>query len=124
MHEYRVPPPPLLTRLSLFAKASFVFIRLSLFLDPIRSSDVDLFLYGLGEKEATEKVKQIHDAIKLANPEVKFWRRFGVVHVVVAVVAVVIIAVVLLLLFLLIALTYRHKLVGGDKTGGKYSGVE
>ena len=98
-------------------------------MDPIRSSDVDLFLYGLGEKEATEKVKQIHDAIKLANPEVKFWRRFGVVHVV-AVVAVVVIAVVLLLLLLLVvvvvvfALTHRHNLIGGDKTGGKYSGVE
>ncbi|CAM9117852.1 unnamed protein product [Scytosiphon promiscuus] len=35
-----------------------------------RSSDVDLFLYGLDEAAATEKVRQIHNAVKLANPKI------------------------------------------------------
>ncbi|CAN0405363.1 unnamed protein product, partial [Hapterophycus canaliculatus] len=35
-----------------------------------RSSDVDLFLYGLDEAAATEKVRQIYNAVKLANPKV------------------------------------------------------
>lgn len=38
---------------------------------PFRASDVDLFLYGLDEKEATEKVKQIFAAVKQANPKVE-----------------------------------------------------
>lgn len=37
---------------------------------PFRASDVDLFLYGLDEQQATEKVKQIFAAVKLANPKV------------------------------------------------------
>lgn len=36
-----------------------------------RASDVDLFLYGLDENEATEKVKQIFAAVKQANPKVE-----------------------------------------------------
>ncbi|CAM9531104.1 unnamed protein product [Ectocarpus sp. 12 AP-2014] len=35
-----------------------------------RSSDVDLFLYGLDEKAATEKVREIYNAVKLANPKI------------------------------------------------------
>ncbi|CAM9416812.1 unnamed protein product [Ectocarpus sp. 6 AP-2014] len=35
-----------------------------------RSSDVDLFLYGLDEKAATEKVRKICNAVKLANPKI------------------------------------------------------
>lgn len=35
-----------------------------------RSSDVDLFLYGLDEGAATAKVKQMYAAVKHANPQV------------------------------------------------------
>lgn len=35
-----------------------------------RSSDVDLFIYGLSEKEATEKVRQIYQVVKRANKKV------------------------------------------------------
>ncbi|CAN0363773.1 unnamed protein product [Ectocarpus sp. 8 AP-2014] len=35
-----------------------------------RSSDVDLFLYGLDEGAATAKVKQMYAAVKHANPQI------------------------------------------------------
>lgn len=35
-----------------------------------RASDVDLFIYGLDEKAATAKVRQLFEAVKLANPKV------------------------------------------------------
>ncbi|CAM9142851.1 unnamed protein product [Pylaiella littoralis] len=35
-----------------------------------RMSDVDLFIYGVDESAATEKVRQIYNAVKLANPKI------------------------------------------------------
>lgn len=40
------------------------------YMDMTRSSDVDLFVYGLDEKAATKKVRHIFDAVKHANPKV------------------------------------------------------
>lgn len=41
---------------------------------------MDLFLYGLDEEAATEKVKQIYAAVKLANPKVGMGDRFTALY--------------------------------------------